>query len=136
MSNTRSRFRVLTDQQRETIEPLLPGSDGRRGRPFRTSRLIVERIIYRYRTDIPWRVLPREEYGPWQTVWKRHRRYRADGTIDWKASVDAWARGGRGLARMRSWMNVRFPWPSSGAEWPPGITSTPWLTAGPSSSTR
>lgn len=106
MSNTKSRFRVLTDHQWETIETLLPSSDGRRGRPFRNSRLVVEGIIYRYRTGIPWRDLPRDEYGPWQTVWKRHRRYSADGTwdavltylltiadaegkIDWTVSVDA-----------------------------------------------
>ncbi|WP_353959861.1 IS5 family transposase [Corynebacterium guangdongense] len=96
----------MTDHQWETIEELLPSSDGRRGRPFRNSRLIVEGIIYRYRTGIPWRDLPREQFGPWQTVWKRHRRYCADGTwdriltylltladaegkIDWTVSVDA-----------------------------------------------
>ena len=30
----------------------------------------------------PWRDLPREEFGAWRTVWKRHRRYAADGTWD------------------------------------------------------
>lgn len=67
---------------------------------------MVEGIIYRYRTGIPWRDLPRETYGPWQTVWKRHRRYAADGTwdrvlaallaqadaagkVEWTVSVDA-----------------------------------------------
>ena len=46
------------------------------------------------------------EFGPWQTIWKRHRRYAGDGTwdrvlqallsqadvaglIDWDVSVDA-----------------------------------------------
>jgi transposase len=43
---------------------------------------VVEGIIYRARTGIPWRDLPREQFGPWQTVWKRHRRYAADGTWD------------------------------------------------------
>lgn len=60
----------------------------------------------RYRTGIPWRDLPREQFGPWQTVWKRHRRYATDGTwdrvlarllaeadaagqVDWTVSVDA-----------------------------------------------
>ena len=43
---------------------------------------MVEGIIYRYRTGIPWRDLPRESFGPWQTVWKRHRRYAGDGTCD------------------------------------------------------
>lgn len=81
-------------------------ASARRGRPFRNSRQIVEGIIYRYRTGIPWRDLPRERFGPWQTVWKRHRRYAADGTwdhvlqellatadaagkISWNVSVDA-----------------------------------------------
>jgi len=38
--------------------------------------------VYRYRTGIAWRDLPRSEFGPWQTVWKRHRRYAGDGTWD------------------------------------------------------
>ena len=67
---------------------------------------MVEGIAFRYRTGIPWRDLRREQFGPWQTVWKRHRRYAADGTwdrvltqvlaeadasgmIDWAVSVDA-----------------------------------------------
>ncbi len=66
---------------------------------------MVEGIIYRYRTGVPWRDLP-AEFGPWQTVWKRHRRYSLDGTwdrlltqlltdadaageIDWQVSVDS-----------------------------------------------
>jgi len=43
---------------------------------------VVEGIIYRYRTGIAWRDLPREQFGPWQTVWKRHRRFAGDGTWD------------------------------------------------------
>ena len=67
--------------------------------------MVVEGIIYRYRCGIAWRDLP-ADFGPWQTVWKRHRRYAADGTwdrvlthvlaeadaagmIDWAVSVDA-----------------------------------------------
>jgi len=29
---------------------------------------------------MPWRELP-AEFGPWQTVWKRHRRFCTDGTL-------------------------------------------------------
>ena len=103
---TDSRFRVFTDEQWERIEALLPSNQGRRGHPFGDSRRIVEAMAYRYRTGIPWRDLPREQFGPWQTVWKRHRRYAGDGTwdrvltdvlaaadaeqkIDWTVSVDA-----------------------------------------------
>lgn len=101
-----SRYAVLSDEQWEQFAPRLPSSTGRRGRPFRDSRQVVEGIIFRYRTGVPWRDLPREQYGPWQTVWKRHRRYAVDGTwdsvlqdllaaadaageISWDVSVDA-----------------------------------------------
>jgi transposase len=59
----------------------MPCSDGKRGKPFRDHRQVVEGIIYRYRTGIAWRDLP-QEFGPWQTVWKRHRRLAGDGTWD------------------------------------------------------
>ena len=105
-SKSSSRFRVLNDEQWARLEPLLPSNEGRRGHPFRDNRRIVEGIMYRYRTGIAWRDLPRSEFGPWQTVWKRHRRYAGDGTgdralqqlltsadaageIDWDVSVDA-----------------------------------------------
>jgi len=100
-----SRTAVLTDAQWERISELLPSSNGLVGRPFRDHRQVVEGIVYRYRTGIAWRDLP-EEFGPWQTVWKRHRRFSLDGTwdrllsrllaeadaagdIDWSVSVDS-----------------------------------------------
>ncbi len=66
---------------------------------------MVEGIAYRYRTGCAWRDLP-ERFGPWQTVWKRHKRFSADGTwdkiftallaeadaagdIDWAVSIDS-----------------------------------------------
>jgi len=81
-ASTRSRHRQLTDEQWARIEPLLPSNEGRKGRPFEDSRKVVEAMIFRARTGIPWRDLPREQFGPWQTAWKRHRRYAADGTWD------------------------------------------------------
>lgn len=76
------------------------------GRPPADARLMVEGIVYRFRTGVPWRDLPRERFGPWQTVWKRHRHYVKDGVwdrvlarvlaeadaagqIDWAVSVDS-----------------------------------------------
>jgi transposase len=47
---------------------------------------VVEGIIYRYRCGIAGRDLP-EEFGPWQTVWKRHRAW-AEGGI-WDQILDA-----------------------------------------------
>lgn len=54
-------------------------SDGQRGRPFRDHREVVESIIFPFRTGVPWHDLP-AELGPWQTVWKRHRKFSGDGT--------------------------------------------------------
>jgi transposase len=47
------------------------------GRPFRDHRQVAEGIVYRFRTV--WRDLP-EVFGLWQTLWKRHKRFSADGT--------------------------------------------------------
>ncbi len=105
-----SRTRVLTDGQWGRISGLMPSSDGKRGKPFRDHRQVVEGIIYRYRTGVAWRDLP-SEFGPWQTVWKRLRRLAGDGTWDrvlavllaeadvagklgWKVSVDSTVKRG------------------------------------------
>ena len=72
--------KALSDGEWARIEPLLPSSAGRRGHPFRDHRQVVEGIVYRLRVGMPWRELP-AEFGPWQTVWKRHRRFCADGTL-------------------------------------------------------
>ena len=62
-------------------------------------------MIHHYRSGAAWRDLP-AEYGPWQTVWKRHKRFAVDGTwqrvlavlleqaaaaglICWEVSVDS-----------------------------------------------
>src|SRR3954454_11694361 len=75
------RSGVLSDVGWSRVESLMPSSDGRRGRPFRDHRQVLEGIIYRFRTGIAWRDLP-AEFGPWQAVWERHKRFSADGTWD------------------------------------------------------
>ncbi|MET9930536.1 MULTISPECIES: IS5 family transposase [unclassified Streptomyces] len=99
-------MRLLSDEQRARLALCLPRSAGKAERPFAGHRRIIEGIIYRYRTGIPWRDPSHEAFGPWQTVWKRHRRWAADGTwdtvlarliaqadsdngIDWRVSVDS-----------------------------------------------
>lgn len=76
-----SRSAVLTDAQWARIEPLMPSSEGQRGLPFRDHRQAIEGIVFRLRTGLAWRDLP-ESFGPWQTIWKRHKRFSADGTWD------------------------------------------------------
>jgi transposase len=96
---------VLTEEQWARIEPLLPAVKGAMGRPCAPHRPVLEGIVYRYRAGVPWRDLP-ERFGPWQTVWKRHHRWSADGTwdrvlaevladadaagqLDWRVSADS-----------------------------------------------
>jgi AcrR family transcriptional regulator len=69
---------AISDELWELIAPELPSTAGRRGRPWRDHRQTLEAILWRYRTGCPWRDLP-TEFGPWQTLWKRHRRWSADG---------------------------------------------------------
>jgi transposase len=100
-----TRTAVLSDEMWARIEPVLPPVKGAMGRPMRDHRSLVEGAIYRYRTGTPWRDLP-GDFGPWQTVWKRHHRFATDGTwdkvllalqteadandeIDWRVSVDS-----------------------------------------------
>lgn len=99
------RDALLSDDQWDLIEPFLPPQRSGRGRPMRDHRQVVEGVIYRYRCGIAWRDLP-ASFGPWQTVWKRHRRFSQDGTwdkihrallaqadhvgeVDWTVSVDS-----------------------------------------------
>lgn len=77
---------VITDEMWAWMQPLLPSSEGKRGRPFRDHRLLVEAICWRLRTGAPWRDLP-ERFGPWQTAWERFDRWSGDGT--WAALLDA-----------------------------------------------
>ena len=96
---------VLSDEMWAQIEEVLSPVKGAMGRPMRDHRLLVEGAIYRYRTGVEWRDLPRD-FGPWQTVWKRHHRFATDGTwdkvltalqvqadargeINWRVSVDS-----------------------------------------------
>ena len=61
------RFQMLSDVHWSLIEELLPRPTGRKGRPFADARLMVEGIVYRYRTGIAWPRLP-AVFDPWQTV--------------------------------------------------------------------
>ncbi|MFD0229504.1 IS5 family transposase [Streptomyces hirsutus] len=86
------------------MRPLLPVSNGRCGR-WRDHRQVIDGILHRVRTGVQWRDLP-ERFGPWKTVYERHRLWSADGTwerllqqvqaaadaageIDWDISVDS-----------------------------------------------
>jgi transposase len=94
----------LTDAEWERLRPFLPVSNGRCGR-WRCHRQVIDGILHRVRTGVQWRDLP-ERFGPWKTVYERHRLWSADGTwerllqqvqaaadaadeIDWDIAVDS-----------------------------------------------
>jgi transposase len=71
-------LRTLTDHQWNRLEPLLPPQRSGRGRPNADHRLIIDGILWRYRTGAPWRALP-VDFGKWETVYSRFRRWQQDG---------------------------------------------------------
>ncbi|MFH8236783.1 IS5 family transposase [Streptomyces sp. NPDC018321] len=91
----------LSDAEWERLRPFLPVSNGRCGR-WRDHRQVINGILHRIRTGVQWRDLP-ERFGPWKTVYERHRLWSADGTwerllqqvqaaageIDWDVAVDS-----------------------------------------------
>jgi transposase len=74
-----TRAGVISDELWAVIKPVLPSDVGRRGKRWADHRRIMAGIVWRFRVGAPWRDLPRD-FGPWQTVWKRHYRWSTDGT--------------------------------------------------------
>ena len=95
----------ITDEEWERLPPLLPAMTPKRGGRWRDHRQVLNGILFRTRSGIPWRDLP-ERYGPWETVYKRFARWERDGTwarieahlrteadgageLDWDGQVDS-----------------------------------------------
>jgi transposase len=71
----------LSDAQWERLRPLLPPQRPATGRPAKDHRSIVNAILWRLATGVPWRDLP-AQYGPWQSVYTRFRRWQQAGVWD------------------------------------------------------
>jgi putative transposase len=70
--------RELTDAKWRSIEQLVPGKPGDRGRHGKDNRLFVDAVLWLVRSGAPWRDLP-EEFGKWNTVFQRFRRWAKKG---------------------------------------------------------
>ncbi|MER5482016.1 IS5 family transposase [Streptomyces sp. NPDC002812] len=68
----------LSDAQWAQLEPHLPKNVGRGGR-WKCHRKVINGILFRQRTGLPWRDLP-TRFGKWKTCHDRHRRWSADST--------------------------------------------------------
>ena len=74
----------ITDEQWAILEPLIPEpprrADGR-GRPWKSSRDVMNGILWILRTGAPWKDMP-ERYPPYQTCHRRFQRWREEGVMD------------------------------------------------------
>lgn len=61
----------LSDEEWARLEPHLPRTMGRGGR-WQCHRRVINGILFRQRTGVPWRDLP-SRFGKWKTVHDRHR---------------------------------------------------------------
>src|SRR5690606_2049483 len=94
----------LTDEQWQTIEPLIPLAEpGGRHRSV-NMREVINGIVYLLRTGCSWRQLP-HDFPPWGTVHYYYRRFRLDGT---------WARVHDRLRERVRRKSGRKPTPSAG----------------------
>ena len=83
----KTRQRLLTDEQWELIEPLLPKPKQRRdkrGRPPTANRPCFEGILWILKTGAAWHFLP-DEFPSASTCWRRLQRWQEDGV--W---LEAW----------------------------------------------
>jgi transposase len=78
VDDERLRRHDLTDGQWALLAPLMP-ADPRQGHRWSDHRMVINAVFHRTRTGTPWRDLP-ERFGPWQTVYNRHRRWSGNGT--------------------------------------------------------
>nr|WP_244629027.1 IS5 family transposase [Methylocella tundrae] len=71
----------MTDKEWAIIRPQLPAERGRLGRPAQDNRRYFEGILWIARTGSQWRHLP-DEYGKWNSVFRRFRRWVEMGVFD------------------------------------------------------
>ena len=69
----------LSEEEFALLRPLLPPErSGRKGKPYRSHRDVLNGIFWILGTGAPWRDLP-QRYGPWKTVYDRFRRWSKSG---------------------------------------------------------
>jgi transposase len=74
----------LTDEQWKVLDPLIgemPRRGDGRGRPWRSSREVLNGILWILRTGAQWADLP-ERYPPYQTCHRRFQRWVCEGTLE------------------------------------------------------
>jgi transposase len=70
-----------SDAEWEIVAALLPSERGRGCRPAQDNRRYFEGMMWIARTGAQWRRLP-DEYGKWNSVFRRYRRWTTTGVFD------------------------------------------------------
>jgi hypothetical protein len=81
----------LTDAEWRRVAPALPPQQPTRGRPRHDHRTVLAGILWVVRSGASWRAMP-EEYGKWETAYKRYRLWRDTGL--WQRVLEALSEGG------------------------------------------
>jgi transposase len=71
----------VSEKEWLVIGPLLPPERGRWSRPALDNRRYFEGMLWVARTGSQWRYLP-DEYGKWNSVFRRYRRWIESGVFD------------------------------------------------------
>lgn len=71
----------LTDEQWELIADLFP-RPAKTGRPPTDRRQVVDGILWILQSGAPWRDLPEDDFGPWETVYGLFSAWNAEGKLD------------------------------------------------------
>jgi transposase len=109
----------LTDEQWKRIEPLIPRSTARTGRPASDPRLMLDGIFWILSAGTRWRQLD-SRFGPYQTVHAYFTRWRRDGVFARIIEVLQVDLDNKGLIDWDLWnvdgSNVRASKSAAGAE--------------------
>ena len=72
----------LTDEEWEQVKNLLPPEHtGKKGKPRKDNRMMLNAMVWMARTGAPWRDLP-ERFGPWKSVYTRFRKWADEGILE------------------------------------------------------
>jgi putative transposase of IS4/5 family DUF4096 len=68
----------LTDEEWDVVEPLIPHKLPA-GRPYHDHRRVLGGILWVARTGSSWREMPEEEFGNWETAYRRYELWEKQG---------------------------------------------------------
>ena len=71
-------YEITEGEWKRIKDELPPERTGKKGRPAKNNRNMLNGMLWIARTGAQWRQLP-EIYGPWQTVYSRFRKWQKTG---------------------------------------------------------